>query len=144
MCNKNNYIFVLQFKKYFMKKPIKTCKNLDCGDEIIDYKSSKRKYCSDYCRNHDGYNKRLQENEEFNTFKKGMKENYVVLKMFLDKNIASLNFELAEKLGFNTKYLPEQKYHTIEGKKTAMYTIKDILFYLCNNRNAIVLLRKNE
>ena len=27
-----------------MKKPIKFCKNPDCGDEILDYKSSKREY----------------------------------------------------------------------------------------------------
>ena len=127
-----------------MKKPIKTCKNPNCGDEIIDYKSSKRKYCSDYCRNHDGYNKRLLENVEFQTIKKGMKENYVLLKIFFDKNIPSVNYELAEKLGFNTKYLPEQKYFKIEGNIKAAYHIMDIIFCISDDNKEIVFLRKQE
>ena len=48
-----------------MTKPIKICKNPECGDEIIEYKSSKIAYCNDYCRNRAGYLRRLIENEEF-------------------------------------------------------------------------------
>lgn len=55
-------------QKNYMKKPIKYCENPDCGD-TIEYKSSKKKYCNDYCRNHHGYKRRTEENLEFLIFK---------------------------------------------------------------------------
>ena len=48
-----------------MKKPIKFCKNPDCEDEILDYKSSKKLYCSDKCRNYHGHKRRSEENLVF-------------------------------------------------------------------------------
>ena len=44
-----------------MKRPIKICKNPDCQDEILEYKSSKREYCSDSCRNQHGHKRRTEE-----------------------------------------------------------------------------------
>lgn len=48
-----------------MKKPTKKCKNPECEEAIVDYKSSKKTYCNDRCRNRAGYLKRAAENYEF-------------------------------------------------------------------------------
>ena len=64
-----------------MKKPKKFCKNPECEQEILEYKSLKREYCSDYCRSHYGYARRLEENKEFIAHAKGLSENYKLLKM---------------------------------------------------------------
>jgi hypothetical protein len=104
-----------------MKKPIKYCKNPDCEDEIVDYKSSKRKYCKDYCRNHHGHLRRSEENLEFNLARKGMFENYKLLKLFRDREIFIEDLNKFEKLGFNTKYLSEIKFFMVSGIKTKCY-----------------------
>ena len=67
-----------------MKKPIKKCQNPDCKDDIIDYKSSKKAYCNDYCRNHAGYLKRSEENKEFIFINKQLKNNKKILKSFIE------------------------------------------------------------
>ena len=113
-----------------MKRPIKNCKNPECGDEIIDYKSSKREYCSDYCRNHHGHKRRTEENLEFNLSRKGMLENYKLLKLYRDRDILFEDLIKFEKLGFNSKYLPDPIYFYVGGVKTKCYQLKDIVFGL--------------
>jgi hypothetical protein len=122
-----------------MKKPIKICKNPECRDEIIEYKSSKIEYCNDYCRNHAGYLRRLLENEEFNEITKGLKENYKVLKLHSDAGIYSEDLWKLEKLGFDTHFLPKQKYFLISGKKTLSYQIKEIIFQLDDITDKIII-----
>ena len=128
-----------------MKKPIKFCKNPDCQDEILDYKSSKREYCNDYCRNHHGHKRRSEENLEFNNFKKGMLENFKLLKLHRDKNILIENLNKYEKLGFNTNYLPDSKFAKISGVITKYYQIKDIAFGLDpEDQTKIIIFKKTE
>lgn len=124
-----------------MTKPIKICKNPECGDEIIEYKSSKIEYCNDYCRNHAGYLRRLVYNEEFNEMAKGFKENYKVLKMHFDVGIFSENLEKLEKLGFDSRFLPEQRFFIINGNKTLCYQIKEIIFNLNHEKNTIEMFK---
>ena len=128
-------------KRIKMIKPIKICKNPECRDEIIDYKSSKIAYCNDYCRNRAGYLRRLIENEEFNEFSKGHKENYRVLKMHFDVGIYREYLWKLEKLGFDTRFLPEPKIFIINGKETQCYQIKEIIFQLNPEDNMIVMFK---
>lgn len=125
-----------------MKKPIKYCKNPDCEDEIKEYKSSKREYCSDYCRNHHGYIRRSEENFDFNLIRKGMIENYKLLKLYRDKNILSEYLNKFEKLGFDTRYLPEPKYFIIGGINTKCYRYKDIVFGLDSKEPSKIIIYK--
>lgn len=128
-----------------MKRPIKICKNPDCQDEILEYKSSKREYCSDSCRNYHGHKRRSEENLEFNLSKKGMLENYKLLKLYRDKNILIEDLDKFEKLGFNTKYLPEPKFYKVGGVKTKCYEFKDIVFGLDSKDDTkIIIYKKNE
>jgi hypothetical protein len=125
-----------------MKKPIKFCKNPDCEDEILEYKSSKREYCSDYCRNHHGHIRRTEENLEFSIFKKGHLENFKVLKLHKDAGILKETLEKYEKFGFNPFYLPAKKIYEKNGKKHEYYTIKDISFEFDLNDKCITILNK--
>ena len=128
-----------------MKKQIKYCENPDCRDEIVNYRSSKRKYCSDYCRNYHGHKRRTAENSEIIIFQKGYFENYKLLKLFRDKNIFIEDLVLYEKFGFNTKYFPTPVYYKINGKKTCCFEIKDILFGLDpNDQTKIIIYKKTE
>lgn len=122
-----------------MKKPIKICKNPNCKDEIVDYKSTKRKFCSDSCRNSFGYLKRLEENREFIEHKNGMKNNYKLLKMFEDAKIYKEEFSKLVKLGFSTKYLPEFRVFIINDVKCKCYQIKDIIFSLSADGKNILI-----
>ena len=128
-----------------MKKPLKICANPDCKDTIVEYKSSKRKYCNDYCRNHHGHKRRSEENLEFNNFNKGMLENFKLLKLHRDKNIPIENLNKYEKLGFDTKYLPEHKLFNISGITTKCYQLKDIVFGLdTKDQTKIIIYKKTE
>lgn len=129
------------YKRIKMKKPIKICKNPECGDEIIEYKSSKIEYCNDYCRNHAGYLRRLIENEEFNEMSNGLKENYRVLKLHSDAGIFSEELWKLERFGFNTRFLPEPKFFIINGKETQCYQIKGITFRLDEKTNKIIIVK---
>ena len=123
-----------------MKKPIKFCKNPDCEDEILDYKSSKKLYCSDKCRNYHGHKRRSEENLEFNLSRKGMLENYKVLKLHKDAGIMKETLEKYEKFGFKPAYLPVKKLYEHEGNKIEYYQIKDIQFGLNpENTNQIII-----
>lgn len=128
-----------------MKKPIKFCKNPDCEDEILDYKSSKKIYCSDKCRNYHGHKRRSEENLEFDLCRKGMLENYKLLKLYRDRNIHIEDLDKFEKLGLNTKYLPESKLFNVGGVTTKCYQIKDIVFGLYpKDEKKIIIYKKTE
>lgn len=128
-----------------MKKLIKFCKNPDCEDEILEFKSSKKIYCSDKCRNYHGHQRRTEENLEFNLIRKGMIENYKLLKLYRDRNILAEDLDKFEKLGFNTKYLPEPKFYKVDDAKTKCYEFKDIVFGLdTKDETKIIIYKKTE
>ena len=117
-----------------MKRPIKICKNPDCQDEILEYKSSKREYCSDSCRNQYGHKRRTEENAEIIAHNKGMTVNYKLIKFHKDCNILIEVLSKLEKMGFNTNYLPEAKLYIVGNVKVKCYKIKDVIFGL-NQQN---------
>lgn len=123
-----------------MKRPIKNCKNPECGDEIIDYKSSKREYCCDYCRNHHGYVRRIEENKEFTKHKNGLQNNYKVLKMHSDAGIFKESLSKYEKFGFDPAYLPVKKIYKKDGKIIEYFILKDIKFRFQLEDNSIIIL----
>lgn len=125
-----------------MIKPIKICKNPECRDEIIKYKSSKIAYCNDYCRNRAGYLRRIIENEEFDVFGKGLQHNYKLIKKHSDAGIYDEDLWKLERFGFNTRFLPEPKIFIIGGKKIQCYQIKEIVFHLDEKTNKIIILKR--
>ncbi len=123
-----------------MKRPIKICKNPDCQDEILEYKSSKREYCSDSCRNQHGHKRRTEENAEIIAHNKGMTVNYKLIKFHKDCNILFEELSKFEKMGFNPNYLPEAKLYIVGNVKVKCYKIKDVIFGLNpENTNQIII-----
>jgi hypothetical protein len=116
-------------------KTIKICQNPDCGKIINDYKSSKKKYCNDYCRNHSGHIRRKEENKFFTTYCNGQKRNYKILKLYNDCGIYEESLIKLQKFGFDSKYLPEQRVFEDNGNTYVVYTIKDITFSLYESDN---------
>ena len=121
-----------------MKKVKKYCKNPECEQEIFEYKSSKREYCEDYCRNRYGYLRRLKENHEIILFSKGYNKNYQLLKLHKDADIIEESFDKYEKLGFNPRYLTQRKI-TLQTKRE-YYTIKDIDFLFDKEKDTIKII----
>ncbi|RAR71485.1 hypothetical protein [Flavobacterium aciduliphilum] len=122
-----------------MKKPVKICKNPDCGVEIVDYKSSKREYCSDYCRNHHGHKRRCEENFEFIAQKKGLANNYKILKRYIDAGVVREDFDKLLKFGFDPKYLPQKYIDRTFSPNIAFHIIKDIIFGLDPVTNQVII-----
>jgi hypothetical protein len=127
-----------------MKKPIKICKNPDCKDEIRDYKSSKKEYCTDYCRNHHGHKRRSIENLEFTLFKNGMKSNYKALKFLEVSGILREDFPKVMKMGFDPNYLPKKNINPKFIPNMPFYIIKDIIFGLDSKTNEIVIIQNKK
>ncbi len=122
-----------------MKKPVKICLNPDCGDDIPDYKSSKKKYCNDYCRNHHGYLRRTDYNSEFVAHKNGIASNYKILKFFYDAGIFSESLSKLMKFGFNPKYLPQKNIDKRFSPNMPYYIIKDVVFCLDPKTNHVLI-----
>lgn len=122
-----------------MKKRILYCKNEECQDEIIDYKSSKKLYCSDYCRNRDGYLRRQEENKELIEISKGQKINYELLDRYAKAGIYEEEVSKLMKFEFNPKCLNVGKYYTLDGRKIQCFSIKDILFEFDEEKNLIII-----
>ncbi len=128
-----------------MKKIIKICSNPNCGDEIVAYISSKKKYCNDRCRNHHGYLRRAEFNLEFEAHKKGIALNYRILKFHLEAGVFSEKLEKLVKFGFNPWYLPQMKVDREFAPNVAYYIIKDIRFGLNPATNEVIIFAiKNE
>ncbi len=126
-----------------MKKPIKYCKNIECEQAIENYASSKRLYCSEYCRNRDGHLRRMEENIEYNTFTKHLKQNYLLLNQFAEAGIYKELLAKLERLGFSTSYLPHFEVHKIKGVNCRCFQIKDILFEL-DAENKYLIIHKSK
>ena len=126
-----------------MKKKLLICKNKECQEEIIDYKSSKRLYCSDYCRNRDGYLRRQEENKELIEINKGQKKNYELLDRYTKAGIYEEEISKLKKFGFNPKCLHVAKYYKINGRKCHFFSIKDIVFEF-DEKNETIIIHKSK
>ena len=62
--------------------------------------------------------------------------------MYSDAGIFSEYLWKFEKLGFDTRFLPEQRFFLIEGKNTQCYQSKDIIFRLNVEDNKIKIYKK--
>ena len=124
-----------------MKKPTKKCKNPECQDAILDYKSSKKTYCNDRCRNRAGYLKRAAENYEFELVKKHTKLNYLALKKCYDKNILEIDIKTLKLLEFNIDYLANPKLYKIKDELINVFYVKEIEFYYSKKEQKIIIIK---
>lgn len=124
-----------------MKKPLKKCKNPECQDVILEYKSAKRNYCNDSCRNRAGYLNRLVEEREFELEKMKAKLNYIALKQCIDKNYLEIDLTTLELLNFDINYLKFNKLLVYNNEQYKAYKIKDIEFYYNSTKAKMIIIK---
>jgi len=66
-----------------MKRPIKYCQNPECGDDITQYISAKRKFCNEKCRKRAWYIKYIDEYEEHLDWIRAIKEQLKIIELFV-------------------------------------------------------------
>lgn len=126
-----------------MKKPVIFCKNIECKEAIDVYASRKRLYCSDYCRNRDGYLRRLEENKELIEINKGQKQNYELLDRYARAGIFKEEISKLKKFGFNPKYLQLGKLYSIESRNCYIFKLKDIEIEL-DEKNKLIIIHNSK
>ena len=117
----------------------KRCFNPECKKEILEYKSSKKIYCNNQCRNRAGYINRSIENKDLIAFTKGLDKNKKLLKQFIDAGLKIIPFEIIHKLGFNTSFLPNGFYAKFNFKEIYVFKINSIVFNLDNDNKNIII-----
>ncbi len=99
-----------------MSLPIKQCLNIECRREISTYKSAKRKFCSDQCRNRHGFLNRKRKNKEMDRFIREIKQLGKFLRTLIDANIHRIYIKDFIQSKFKNYSLPKLDYMKIEGK----------------------------
>lgn len=114
-------------------KLIKTCKNSECEQEITIYKSSKRLYCDDTCKNRANYIIRTTEEAHLLIMDKAMRRNYKILKRLRDLKLGPINHQtlISHGFDFDAIHKAELKYDD-DGKKVQLYHVYDIYFEMIN------------
>lgn len=79
----------------------KVCKNSDCNQEITEYKSSKRQYCDETCKNRSHYLKRTLEESFLIEKDKAIRKNYKILTALRQKGLDNILFQTLESHGFD-------------------------------------------
>ena len=117
-----------------MKRKI-TCKNPECKQEIKKYKSSKRLYCDDTCKNRAHYIKRIEEEGHLIKMDKAMRRNYKILIHFRDLGLGLIEKQTLISHGFDF-YAIHKAEITIDnnGKRAQRYHVYDIYFEMNNNQ----------
>jgi hypothetical protein len=82
-------------------KLIKTCKNPECGIEILEYKSSKRSYCDATCKNRASYIKKTVDEAHLLAMDKAMRNNYKVLKKLSALDLGGITHQTLKSHGFD-------------------------------------------
>ncbi len=126
-----------------MKRPEKVCANPNCNERIKDYKSTRRKFCSEQCKNSYHYNKKLEEEADSIENSRAIKKLKRFLKEMLELEIESFKFK-TDSYFFNNIILPsKQLYKKDNGDKIYVIQFDNILINIDESTNQIKII-KNE
>jgi hypothetical protein len=114
-------------------KLIKTCKNLECEQEITIYKSSKRLYCNDICKNRANYLKRTIEEAPLLEMDKAMKRNYKILKKLKKLDLGPITHQTLKSHGFDFDAIHKaEPFLDNDGEMVQLHHVYVIYFQLIN------------
>ena len=117
-------------KQNIMKRKI-TCKNPECKQEIKKYKSSKRLYCDDTCKNRAHYIKRIEEEGHLIDMDKAVRKNYKILEKLKAMGLDVIEEQTLISHGFNFNANHKDGYILDEnGKGIVVSRIQDIKFII--------------
>jgi hypothetical protein len=115
-------------------KPQKTCKNPECGQAITAYKSSKRLYCDDSCKNRANYLIRTTVEASLLAMDKAMRKNHKILKRLRDLNLGPISHQTLVSHGFDFGAIHKaEPFREDDGKMVQLYHVYDIYFEMTNN-----------
>jgi hypothetical protein len=120
-------------------KNIKYCKNPECEQEITTYKSYKRLYCDDSCKNRANYLIRTSKEAHLFAIDKAMRNNYKILNRLRRLNLGPINHQTLVSHGFNFDAIHKAEIKIDDqGNKIQLYHVYDIYFYNLNNQVIIL------
>ena len=119
-------------------KSIKRCENKECREVIINFKSAKRKYCDDYCKNRAGYLRNLKINAVLIEKDKKLKENYKILTNLKSKGIDSIYEQTLISHGFSFNDLHERRFIIFNDELMEANNIYDIDFIIKEKQLIII------
>lgn len=124
-----------------MKRYPIICKNPNCRDEIIEYKSRKKEFCCLPCKNSYNYYKRQEEQEDSISNAKAINRLKRVLKEMHDMEIESITYK-EDSYFFNNLVLPStQTFIDDDGKEYLVTRLDEILIHRIKNSNTIKLIK---
>lgn len=113
----------------------KICKNPECKQEIVKYKSSKRLYCDETCKNRANYLKRTKEEYHLIVMDKAMRKNYKILQKLRELDLGPIDYQTLKSHGFNFDAIHKPElFHDDDGKPVQLHHVYDIYFQLKNNQ----------
>lgn len=115
-------------------KPQKICKNPECGKPIKRYKSSKRLYCNDNCKNRANYLIKTTKEAPLLAMDKAIRKNYKILKKLRDLDLGPIHHQTLISHGFDFDAIHKQEpFIDDNGEKIQLYHLYDIYFKMKNN-----------
>lgn len=112
----------------------KKCKNPECNMEFKNYKSSKRLYCDDTCKNRSAYLKRTLEDALLLEMDKHIRKNYKILKNLQGLNLGPITNQTLKSHGFNFKAIHKpEPFKFDNGDTKQLNHVYDIYFEMVNN-----------
>ena len=117
-----------------MKRKI-TCKNPECKQEIKKYKSSKRLYCDDTCKNRAHYIKRIEEEGHLIDMDKAVRKNYKILEKLKAMGLDQIEEQTLKSHGFDFNAFHKDGFIiNMTGNKMQVCRIYDISFEFEDNK----------
>lgn len=115
-------------------KLLKICKNPECEQEITIYKSSKRLYCDDSCKNRANYLIRMTLEASLLAMDKATRKNYKILNGLKDLNLGPISHQTLVSHGFDFDAIHKaEPFRDDDGKTVQLYHVYDIYFEIKNN-----------
>lgn len=111
------------------------CKNPECGLDILIYKSSKRRYCDDSCKNRAAYLRRLEDWSHVIASNKAIEKNYRILKQLKGMFLGPIAEQTLKSHGFDFNHMHKDQFiYDDYSKRTSVSCIYDIKFSIVDGQ----------
>ena len=121
-------------------KLTKTCKNPECKQDIVHYKSSKRQYCDEICKNRANYLKRISEDYELIIMNKATRRNYKILKQLRSLNLGPILEQTLISHGFDFEAMHKDEFTTDKDGKIILANCIYDIYFLLNDENQLTFI----
>ena len=125
-----------------MKKPIKICKNPECGEDILEYISDKKEFCDEKCRKRAWYIKYIDAYEEHLDWIRAIKEQLKIIELFVLRGKFEVHASTLTDLGIKMDLWRTPKYDS--NMNPTQRIGKYVLHYNKNSKIITIKINKDE